>query len=190
VPVVLASRSPQRRHLLRKIVSDFEVIEPCVEECARGHEGAEELAYTLARAKAEEVARRRPDALVIAADTVVECEGELIGKPRDRADAIRVLTKLVANPHRVVTGLCVIAPDGRRHCATVAARVRMKRMPAQQIESYVDREDVMGRAGAYGLRELDPNVQSIEGSPSSVMGLPLEELTSILKSLYPPKGAP
>jgi len=75
--------------------------------------------------------------------------------------------------------------------------VRMKKLPPADIQRYVDQEDVMGRAGAYGLEELDPNVESLQGSASSVMGLPMEELASILQSLYPPdesscrsKGSP
>ncbi len=153
---------------------------------------AEALALRLARAKAEEVARRRPQALVIAADTLVECRGELIGKPSDRDDAIRILTRLTSHPHRVVSGLCVIAPGGRRRCLVSVAHIRMKALSRAEIERYVDRHDVLGRAGAYHLQEADPNVLSLRGSPSAVMGLPLEELRSILQSLYPAHcpGAP
>jgi septum formation protein len=197
VPVVLASRSPQRRELLARLVAEFEVVEPRVDEVACRAEDIERHACMLAQAKAEDVARRRPDALVIAADTLVECQGEVVGKPKDQADAIRILTLLSSHPHRVVSGLCVITPDGRRRCTACVTRVRMKKLPPADIQRYVDQEDVMGRAGAYGLEELDPNVKSLKGSASSVMGLPMEELASILQSLYPPdesscrsKGSP
>ncbi len=189
VPVVLASSSPERRELLGRLLADFEVVEPRVDETACEAQGVEACARMLAQAKAEDVARRRPGALVIAADTLVECRGKVLGKPRNRADAVRILTQLTRCPHRVVSGLCVIAPDGRRRCVACVTRVRMKRLSRAEIERYVDQEDVMGRAGAYGLKELDPNVVSLQGSPSSVMGLPLEELSSILHALYPSDGS-
>lgn len=185
VEVVLASSSPQRRKLLRRVISDFEVVEPDAEEVLSPGAEPASLALSLAEAKAEDVARRRPHALVIAADTVVECRGEIIGKPADRADAVRILTKLTSHAHCVITGLCVVAPDGTRRSVTSVARVRMRKLSQAEIEHYVDSECPMNRAGAYGLRELDPNVLSLEGSASAVMGLPLEELESMLRSIYP-----
>ena len=183
--VVLASRSPERRRLLRQVIRDFEVVEPHVEEVCNPQGEPEALACALAEAKALDVARRRPDALVIAADTVVECQGEIIGKPADRADAVRILAKLASHPHRVITGLCVAAPDQRRRSGVSVARIRMKKLSRSEIENYVDREHPLERAGAYGLKEPDPNVLSLEGSVSAVMGLPLEELGSMLRSIYP-----
>ena len=188
VQVVLASRSPQRRQLLTRIVRDFEIVDSRVDEVAAERLDAEALALWLAEAKACEGARMRPEAVVIGADTVVECLGEIIGKPGDRADAVRILSKLTRNPHRVVTGLCVVAPDGRRRSGVSVACVRMKPLSQREIERYIDTQDVMERAGAYGLRELDPHVAHLEGSPSAVMGLPLEELAEFLASLYPDRN--
>lgn len=188
VKVVLASSSPERRKLLRQVFDDFEVVSPQVEEKAGGRDGPEALAVGLARAKADDVARRRPDALVIAADTVVDCRGEIIGKPADRDDAVRILTRLTSHPHRVVTGLCVLTPDGRRSCVVSVAEIRMRGLSAEEIENYVDNEDVLGRAGAYGLKEPDPNIESLQGSRTAVMGLPLDELNAIIESLYPGTG--
>ena len=183
--VVLASSSPQRRSLLRRVISEFEVMEPDAEEVLIPGADPESLARCLAEAKAEDVARKRPGALVIGADTVVECQGEVIGKPADRADAVRMLTKLTSHPHRVITGLCVVAPDGTRRSVISVARVRMRKLSRGEIEHYVDSERPMDRAGAYGLKELDSNVLSLEGSASAVIGLPLEELESMLRSIYP-----
>jgi septum formation protein len=167
------------------LIGEFEVVAPDVEEALIPGADAESLAQRRAEAKAEEVARRRPGALVIGADTVVECRGEVIGKPVDRADAVRMLTKLTSHPHRVITGLCVVAPDGSRRSATSVARIRMRRLSQAEIEEYVDAERPMDRAGAYGLKELDSNVLSLEGSASAVIGLPLEELESVLRSICP-----
>lgn len=183
VQIVLASKSPQRRALLAELVAQFEVIDPLVDESGFLGRTPETVASELARAKAQEVARRRPDALVIGADTVVECCGELLGKPSDRADAVRMLTMLSRHPHRVISAVCVVTPDGRLRQAVSIAALRMRPLGAEEIGAYVDREDVMNRAGAYGIQEHDPNVASLQGSRSAVMGLPLEELGDILESL-------
>lgn len=187
--VVLASASPQRRRLLGRLVAEFETSEPRVEETTPEGMDAEEVAEELARRKAREVASRRSEAVVIAADTIVECRGEMIGKPRDRRDAVRIITLLTRNPHAVVTGLCVIAPDGSEQTAVEQTRIRMRRLSPAEIHRYVEEEDVMERAGAYGLKELDPNVLSLEGSRSSVMGLPLEKLEEMLGAVWA-GGAP
>ena len=188
VPVVLGSGSARRRRLLRQIVRSFEVIEPLVDESRDAHGSAETVARARAQAKARDVARRRPGALVIGADTVVECRGEIIGKPRDRQDARRILTRLSTSAHRVVTGLCVLAPDGRQRCVASVSEVRMKMLSPARIEAHVQDPEVLDRAGAYDLRDPDPNVVSLKGSPSCVMGLPLEDLQAILLSLYPCSG--
>jgi septum formation protein len=189
VPVVLASRSPQRRALLARLAPRFEVVESRVDESACGAGEPEALALDLARAKAEDVAARRPEALVVAADTLVECLGEVIGKPADRDDAVRILTLLSHNPHRVITGLCVAAPDGRRAEAVSVTHLRMKPMSRAEIARYVRREAVLERAGAYDIQEYDARIISLQGSRSSVIGLPLEDLRRILLSLYPGDAA-
>ncbi len=185
VRVVLASGSPQRRELLSRLVPQFEVAPPRVDETRCAGKGPEAMVRELARAKAEDVARRRPDALVVAGDTVVECCGEVMGKPVDRADAVGILMRLSRHPHRVITGLCVLAPDGRRREAVSIARIRMRQLGREEIEDYVDREDVFGRAGAYGIEEHDANIESLDGSRRAVMGLPVDELRDMLESLYP-----
>jgi septum formation protein len=186
VPVVLASSSLTRRRLLEQVIADFEVVPPHVAEQHVQADGPRRLAMALAAAKADEVACRRPDALVIAADTVVSCEDEVIGKPRDRADAVRILGKLTSRPHFVVTGLCLAAPDGRRLSECVSTRVRMRRLSRDAIEELADAPLALEAAGAYRLMPDDPNVESLEGSATCVMGLPLDELRAMLGELYPP----
>ena len=182
-PVVLGSKSPQRRRLLRRVITDFEVVDPDVDEERHVGSSVEETVRKLARIKAQTVARKRPAALVIGADTLVECEGEAIGKPEDRGEAVEILRKLVSHPHRVVTGICLIIPTGRTETRVVPVEIRMKRMSEREIERYVDEEDVMDRAGAYGLRELDENVEERRGSPTAVMGQPVEAVRSLLNSV-------
>jgi septum formation protein len=188
VPVALASASPARRRLLGRLLGDFEVVEPQVDEKTISGPGAREATVLLAEAKAREVAGRRPKSLVIAADTLVECRGEVIGKPLNRQDAIRILQMLTRWPHHVLTGLCVRAPDGRERSCRVETTLRMRPMSRHQIEDCVDGPGSLERAGVYGLQEDDPNVQEISGSASSVMGLPLEALSTILRELYPQGG--
>ena len=116
---------------------------------------------------------------------MVVCAAEVIGKPRDRADAVRILARLTRSEHRVLTGLCVIAPDGRRRSVCVGTRLCMRPMAPDEIERYVDTPGALHRAGVYALQRDDPNVCTLIGSPTAVMGLPLDELADVLRELYP-----
>jgi septum formation protein len=185
VPVVLASSSSVRRELLRQLVPAFEVVPPLVDEAADGAHDAPALAVHLAELKAREVAARRPHALVVAADTLVVCDGEVIGKPADRRDAVRIMRKLASSTHQVVTGVCLIAPDGRERTFCAATRLRMRSMSDAEIERYVDGPGALDRAGVYALQPDDPNVLELHGSATCVMGLPMDELARLLRELYP-----
>jgi septum formation protein len=123
--------------------------------------------------------------LVIGADTLVVCRGETIGKPTDRKDAVRILMKLSRNPHTVVTALHLIAPDGRDRCSCTEASLGMRPMTRRDIEEYLAGTDALDKAGAYALTPGDRHVERVEGSMTCVMGLPIEELTGMLESLYP-----
>ena len=183
VPVVLARSSAARRELLAGLMAGWEVISPCIEEAASGDPRS--VALKLAEAKARQVAVRRPDALVIAADTLVVCRGETIGKPADFADAVRILQKLTRTPHKVLTAVFVIAPDGRERSACAEASVWMRRMSRREIEEYARSAGALDRAGVYALTPDDPHLERLEGSITTVMGLPLDELAEVLRSLYP-----
>ncbi len=185
VGVVLGSSSPTRRRLLRRILSDFEVVPPRIDESELEQEPGRHVARRLAEWKAADVASRRPCCLVIAADTLVVCAGESIGKPADRPDAVRMLNRLTQNGHEVITGLCVRAPDGRLLSGAESARIRLRRMSQEEVEAYVDCPGALDRAGVYALQPDDPNVESMNGAPSTVMGLPLGRLVTMLRELYP-----
>lgn len=171
--------------MLKELVVEFEVCPARVEEGCIASDGPEALARSRAEAKARQVSSQRPDALVIGADTLVVCAGEIIGKPLDRADAVRILQRLTSTPHTVLSGLCVIAPDGRCSVSAVATQVRMKPLTDAEIESYASEEAALACAGAYALEPDDPRVLSLDGSLTSVMGLPLEELRRVLDRFYP-----
>jgi septum formation protein len=185
--VVLASSSPTRRRLLATIIPDFEVIPASIEETEADCSTAVGMATELARRKCLAVARMRPDALVIAADTLVACQGGILGKPRDVADARRILALLQEAEHDVVTAVHVAAPDGRHRSTCVATTVRMRKLPEAKIEELAALPGTLERAGAYALQHDDPNVEELRGSPTAVMGLPLEELSKILDDLDVPR---
>jgi septum formation protein len=191
VPVVLASSSPTRRTLLSRVVRDFDVVGPGLEEeaggCPKGGaEAARRAVVGLARAKARRVAAGRPAALVIGADTLVVCGEDVLGKPGDEEEAVRMLRRLTRTPHRVLTGLCLLAPDERERSTCVEAAVRMRPMSEDEIRRYVAAGEALGKAGAYALQPDDPNVDHVEGSATAVMGLPLDELEAMLRELYLP----
>ena len=137
----------------------------------------------LAVRKAESVAVRLAEGLVLGVDTLVATEDGIIGKPRDRADAIAILKRLARAPHVVVTGLCLLdARTGRRRVASDQTRVTLRPMTGAEIEAYVDSGEAMGKAGAYAIQETgDRFVERVEGSFSNVVGLPLELLENMLK---------
>jgi len=184
-PVVLASASPTRRELLETLLGRFEVVPPHVDEAQVAVEDARARALELARRKAREVAARRPGAVVIGADTLVVCQDELIGKPRDHADAVRVLRKLTHNAHSVVTAVLIVCPDGRERSVCVETVLHMRPMSDDRIAEYLGGIDPLGRAGAYAIEPDDPNVERLNGSVTGVMGLPLEEVAEMLGDLFP-----
>lgn len=183
IPLVLASQSPRRRELLEKAGYTFEVVPSTVDESKLGA-GLASQAYTcaLARAKAVEVADRFPDRLVLGADTIVDCQGEIIGKPRDVQDAEAIVRRLFGQPHQVITGMALIWRD--RDLEIVKADVTVvypKNMTEEDIRFHIEGGSWKGKAGAYAIQETgDRFVDHLEGSFSNVVGLPLELLEKLL----------
>jgi septum formation protein len=179
----LASSSPRRLELLKCLGRPFRVVSPNADETVPPGLSAVEVAEMLAVRKAESVADRLTDGVVLGADTLVATEDGIIGKPRDRADAIAILKRLARAPHVVVTGLCLLdARTGRRRVASDQTRVTLRPMTDAEIEAYVDSGEATGKAGAYAIQETgDRFVERIEGSFSNVVGLPLELLENLLK---------
>lgn len=181
--LVLASSSPRRRELLSHFNIDF-IIDP-----AAGPEkppvGAspEETVMALATSKAAEVAARRPDSLVIGADTIVELDGVILGKPADRPDAFRMLRALSGREHRVFTGVALVSA-GKTLCGAEMTRVFFREMTDREINAYLDSGEPMDKAGAYGYQGLAGLfVERIEGDYFNVVGLPLCRLGRMLDSM-------
>ena len=185
--LILASNSPRRRELLRQAGYRFEVRPPPIED--RGVTGApspgalvESLAYLKAMASVD--AHRMAEGLVLAADTVVVLAGRIIGKPADEADARRILSQLSGSEHRVLTGMALVDVAKRhRLLAHDVTRIRMRRITPAEIDAYVASGEALGKAGAYALQETgDRYVESLEGSVTNVVGLPMELLARMLKA--------
>lgn len=180
--LVLASGSPRRREMLARLGLELEIRPVDLDETPRGGEDATALAVRLAREKAEAAAR--PGELVLAADTVVTLEGELLGKPTDREDARRMLRTLSAREHRVVTGVAI--RDRRSEpAATVegsaSTSVGFALLDEATLDAYVATGEGDDKAGAYAVQGLAALfVDRIEGSWSNVVGLPLHVVARLL----------
>ncbi len=183
--LVLASASPRRRELIGRLGVPYVVDVSAVDETPLLGERAADLALRLALAKAHDVAVRHAEGLVIGADTVVERDGRLFGKPADPAEAAEMLRALRGGPHLVVTGLAVVrCADGAARCAAVPARVHMRAYDDAEIAAYVATGEPMDKAGAYGAQGHGGRlIERIDGPFLTVVGLPLDELRPLLREL-------
>lgn len=181
--IILASGSPRRRELLTEAGYKFTVVAPsdAAERLPRDGEDPAELVAELARCKATDVARKIRSGTLVAADTVAECAGQILGKPAGRADARRMLELLAGREHRVYSGLCVWPlPDGRPETRVAVTTLRMERLSPEQLEEYLDGGQWRGKAGAFGYQDRHGWLHIVEGSESNVVGLPLELLAEML----------
>lgn len=185
--MILASASPQRKKLLEKAGFEFEVVVSLVDESLFEQNGISASAYTeiLARAKAFEVAKKYPDALVLGCDSVVAIDDDIIGKPKDEFDAENIVRRLFAKEHRVVSGVAIISLEhGISEVFSESTIIHPKKLSELQIRSHIKSGDWKDKAGGYGIQDCaDEFIDSIEGSFSNVMGLPMEKTGQILKGL-------
>jgi len=174
--LLLASASPRRKQLLSGI-APFRVVPSSYEEHGAGT--PEETALRNARGKAFDVFSENPGCLVLGADTVVSLDGEIFGKPKDEADAKRILLRLSGKTHSVFTGVCLVKA-GCTLEEVVETRVTFRTLSEEEIESYIASGLPFGKAGAYGIQDGD-FVKSYEGSYTNVVGLPTELVSKMLK---------
>jgi MAF protein len=180
--LILASASPRRRELLSALGFEFEVVPSSVDEEGITNTRPERLARALALAKARDVASRHPDAVVLGADTVVVHRGVLLAKPRDADEVRSMLERLRGKTHRVITGVCLIAPGRRPRLAHVGTRVTMRDYTAHEIEASIARGDPFDKAGAYAIQDpLFRPVESYDGCYCNVVGLPLWPALDLLE---------
>ena len=180
--IILASQSPRRRELLARMgIPHFDVIPAREEEQTDPTLPAGRLVKALAQQKAREVAARvPPDAIVIAADTVVAIDGEILGKPHSPAEAAEMLQKLSGRQHTVCTGVAVRQNDVEL-VEGESAQVRFRPLSPQEIAAYIATGEPMDKAGAYGIQGLGALlVSGIRGDYCSVVGLPVFRLARML----------
>lgn len=184
--LILASRSPRRRELLAAAGYAFEVVPPSddAEDDSQGDETPRQLVVRLARRKAADVARRISTGLVLGCDTVAECEGRVLGKPADRADARAMLTLLSGREHCVLSGVCLWpVPGGEPTVDLAVTTLRMDVLKPAWLDEYLLGDAWRGKAGAFGYQDGLDWVHVIEGSESNVVGLPMELLSEMLARL-------
>ena len=188
--LVLASASPRRTALLTMLGLAHEVAPADVDERLLPGEDAPAHVERLARAKALAVAARRPDALVVGSDTVVVLDGEVLGKPARRQDAVATLMRLSGREHVVFTGLAVAAPaptpaerEASVHGAVSSTRVRFRPFDDATARRYVATGEPLDKAGSYGIQGLGASlVEGVEGDYFTVVGFPIPALVRLLEA--------
>ena len=178
----LASESPRRRELLGHLRIPFQIRNSGIDEDSLPGETPSETAERLAADKANAVKDHLNGGLVLAADTVIDLDGILLGKPKNRSEAFEILTQISGRDHFVVTGLALIeAHSGKSITSTVRTRVRMEKMNSTQIQNYIKSGEPMDKAGAYAIQGIGRSlVQEISGCYNNVVGLPLCEVVRAL----------
>jgi len=182
--LILASSSPRRREILKQIGLDYEPLDISVDETMDPGVSPEKLALDIAKRKALAASTSSGDTAIIAADTIVVLEdGTVLGKPQNGLEAVRMLQRLQGVKHTVITAIALLnGSDGKLVAAYDKADVTFLPMNDEEIEWYVSTGEPLDKAGAYGLQEKGMMfVQKIEGSPSSVIGLPVHLLYQLFK---------
>ena len=174
--IILASASPRRVELLRSLGVEFDVIPSAAEELHDQSLSPTTLCELNAERKTAEVARNHFGRIVLGADTLVALDGKLFGKPRDLNEAREMLNALGGRTHQVITGVCLC--DGtRKSLFSDLTAVRFKPLTAEIIQTYISSVSVLDKAGAYGIQERgELLVESVSGSYSNVVGLPVERV--------------
>ena len=177
--VILASGSPRRRELMAGLGVNYEVrILPDVDESYPHTLQGEEIPLYIAKENADAyIPMMQPDELIITADTIVWLDGKVLGKPRDREDALQMLRTMSGRTHEVFTGVCITTTDWQRSF-TAQTEVRFATLSEDEIIYYVDNFKPMDKAGAYGVQEWIGfiGVENISGSYYNIMGLPVQKL--------------
>ena len=181
--VILASQSPRRRELLSLVGIAHDVQPADIDESYLTGEPPRDHAERLARGKAEVIAAREPDAVVIGSDTIVVVDGDVLGKPADENDAVRMLARLAGRSHTVVTAVAV-AWRGETRSAVEEVEVTFHPLSRAEIDAYIATREPMDKAGAYGIQGYGATIVArVDGDYFAVMGLPLQRLIRVLDSL-------
>ncbi len=183
--LILASKSPRRYDLLKQMGLEFDVIPSHVEEDFVQGESPREHVIRLSEAKAIEVGNRYPDCWVIGADTIVYIDGQILGKPGNQEEAMEMLKRLNGKEHSVLTGVSVHhLRKGKGDCEAVQTAVKVKPLTEGEMDWYIGTGEPFDKAGGYGIQGIGSfMIESINGSYTNVVGLPLCELIQMLTRL-------
>ena len=180
--IILASASPRRQMLLSGAGVPFEVCVSAAEESTCAVWSPQKSVRELAKRKATEVAANYPNAYVIGADTLVSCDGEVLGKPIDAADARAMLRRLSGRTHHVQTGVCVILPNGVKLTFCEVSAVTFRTLTEAEICAYVATKEPLDKAGAYAIQGKGRDlVEKFTGDYANIIGLPVDRLVMILQ---------
>lgn len=183
---ILASQSPRRKQLLEWAELDFEIIIKPTDESYPTHLSVNEVAMHIAINKAKAVQESgHYDRTIIAADTIVVLNNNIIGKPKDREDAIQILSQLSNKHHKVITGVCIVKDKVQKAFYDVTD-VEFHELTQEQIEFYVDKYKPYDKAGAYAIQEWIGviGIKSVTGDFYNVMGLPVSRVVQVLKHQF------
>lgn len=179
--IVLASSSPRRKELLQQLGLDFEIYSPDIDESVHENELVHQYVERLAREKAQTVLKLFPEAIVIAADTSLGLDGQIIGKPESKNHAFEIWKQLSGRWHDVFSGLCV-ATQQQMLSQVVQTQVEFQHLTTQDMEDYWTTGEPVGKAGGYAIQGIASQyIPQIQGSYSNVVGLPLYEFAQLLK---------
>ncbi len=180
--IILASASPRRKELLEQLGLQFEIEPSYCQEHIGDQQEPLELAKLLSLYKAKTVGNKNTGAIIIAADTFVVLDKRIIGKPNSLAEAKEILTNLKGRPHSVITGFTVMdTTDGKTVSQSVETKVYIKNLSVEEIDSYVETQESMGKAGAYAIQGIGAAIiDRIEGDYYNVMGLPVDAVVEAL----------
>lgn len=179
--IILASKSPRRKELLKKIIKDFLVISSNVDESSIKATSPLLFAKKASVLKAQAVAAKQKRAIVIGADTIVLLGKKILGKPKDKDEAIAMLKSLSGKTHKVITAIAVAFPGKKIITDTTTTKVKMKKVSTKTIMEYVKSGKPMDKAGAYGIQEIEEIfIDHILGDYDNVVGLPVYKLQKLL----------
>jgi len=181
--IILGSRSPRRKQLLEWAEVPFEIVVKETDETYPPGLTVEEVAIYIAKQKAVGVAESFPDSIVLTADTIVVLNDRIIGKPKNREEAISILSALSGNQHTVITGVCIMQKQ-KEICFADATDVIFYQLSLEQIEFYVDKYKPFDKAGAYAIQEWIGvvGIKSVNGDFYNVMGLPVSRVVRELEN--------
>jgi nucleoside triphosphate pyrophosphatase len=181
--VILASTSPRRREILALLGAPFQVIAPEFDELVSAHSSIEDAVLDFAVGKAQSVAVKHPESIVIGSDTMISIDGEKIGKPVDEADARRILRSLSGKRHAIYTSVAIVDDGGPGLQKVETVEVIMRRFSTEEIERYLAAGESLDKAGAYSIQgEGGDLIATINGDYLAAVGMPLKPIAAYLKS--------